>query len=94
MNDRKTHTSMTGLQRAHEKMIVLSFRDQLRGGHLEPALSALTTGEDGAIDGARLADSERDRAAGGHPPGVPDTRVLSHLLAITCPHPRGYERHS
>lgn len=33
MNDRKTHTALTGLERAHDKLILLSFRDQLRGGH-------------------------------------------------------------
>ncbi len=76
MNDRKTYTALTGLQRAHNKLIVLSFRDQLRSGHLEPALAGLTSmergdliglvhramGADGGIDGARLAVSERQRA--------------------------------
>lgn len=102
---RKTHTPMTGLQRAHDKLIVLSFRDQLRGGHLEPALAVLTTQErgdliglvnralteDGAIDGARLADSERSRAAAwlrsGHPVVVEPT-IRAALCAMVDPHPK------
>ncbi|MDQ3420814.1 MAG: hypothetical protein M3451_08300 [Chloroflexota bacterium] len=76
MNDRKTYTPMTGLERASVALRVASFRDQLRSGHLEPALSSLTSMErgdlvglvhramaaDGAIDATRLAASERDRA--------------------------------
>jgi hypothetical protein len=67
---------MTGLERAHLALSVASIRDQLRGGHLDPALAELTTmergdlvglinramDEDGGIDGARLATSERQRA--------------------------------
>jgi hypothetical protein len=75
---RKTHSALTGLERASLALSVASFRDRLRSGDLEPALAGLTSMErgdlvglvnramaaDGGIDGARLAPSERDRAEG------------------------------
>ncbi len=77
MNKQNTRTALTGLERASKALAdTMPFRDQLRGGHLDSALSSLTTLErgdlvglvnraidaDGGIDATRLAPSERDRA--------------------------------
>jgi hypothetical protein len=96
---------MTGLERASLALSVASFRDQLRGGHLDPALSLLTSmergdlvglanralTEDGGIDGARLAPSERDRAAAwlrSASPAAQEPTIRAALEAMAHPAPK------
>ncbi len=105
MNNTKTYTPLTGLERAHVALSVATFLEQLRGGHLDQALAGLSSmergdligltsralTEDGGIDGARLAISERQRAEAwlrSGSPAVQEPTIRAALSAMAHPHPK------